>query len=624
VKYRGRCLAAGLASAGVLATGLAAPSALYARAQPPVPARAPAPHDATIPAPAPAPAPAPPPATPAPDPPAAQSVPAPAPAPVVVKQGPQPDPKRHKHRHKRTKHKHSRAHARKAASDTNTDAGVVPPGALPSARRVSVPRVLLDRFGIPPFLLPIYQAAGLQYNVRWEVLAAINEIETDYGRNLNVSSAGAMGWMQFIPSSWATYGVDANQDGKKDPYNPVDAIFAAARYLSAAGADKDLRKAILAYNHADWYADSVLQRARLLAALPSDLIGALTGLAQGRHPVIGWTRVARHSTRGANVRTLSILTRPSAPVVAVADGEVIRIGHSHRLGRFVRLRDVYGNTYTYGDLAAVAHRYAVLTPGAKQRMRSRRLREGSRVIAGTILARTIGTKEGATRGHVRFEVRPTGRHAPRIDPRPILAGWRLLSRAGPIGGHKASIGQLLLLDTRSLARYVLDDKRIRIYHCGRDDIRAGRIDRRVLVTLELLATSRLKPTVSTLLCGHSRLTTSGKVSEHISGNAVDISAINGVPILGHQGPGSVTDAAIQRLLTLQGPLKPHQIISLMTFAGVDNTLALPDHADHIHVGFRPRGAADSLTARSFDGVLDRSQWTRLMNRLSRVANPLAP
>ena len=95
--------------------------------------------------------------------------------------------------------------------------------------------MLLDRFPIPPFLLPIYQAAAMEYEVPWQVLAAINEIETDYGRNLNVSSAGAMGWMQFIPSSWKAYGVDANDDGRKDPYNPVDAIFAAGRYLKAAG-----------------------------------------------------------------------------------------------------------------------------------------------------------------------------------------------------------------------------------------------------------------------------------------------------------------------------------------------------------------------------------------------------
>ena len=64
---------------------------------------------------------------------------------------------------------------------------------------VGVPNFFIDRFRIPPFLLSIYQAAGIQYGIRWEVLAAINEIETDYGRNLNVSSAGAMGWMQFMP-----------------------------------------------------------------------------------------------------------------------------------------------------------------------------------------------------------------------------------------------------------------------------------------------------------------------------------------------------------------------------------------------------------------------------------------
>ena len=71
-----------------------------------------------------------------------------------------------------------------------------------SPTTVGVPNFFIDRFRIPPFLLPIYQAAGIQYGVRWEVLAAINEIETDYGRNLNVSSAGALGWMQFMPATW--------------------------------------------------------------------------------------------------------------------------------------------------------------------------------------------------------------------------------------------------------------------------------------------------------------------------------------------------------------------------------------------------------------------------------------
>ncbi|HEY7455222.1 MAG TPA: lytic transglycosylase domain-containing protein, partial [Thermoleophilaceae bacterium] len=133
-----------------------------------------------------------------------------------------------------------------------------------------VPNFIIRKFRVPPFLLSIYQAAGIEYGIRWEVLAAINEIETDYGRNLNVSSAGALGWMQFMPSTWKMYGTDANKDGRKDPYNPVDAIFAAARYLKAAGYEQDVRRAIFAYNHADWYVDSVLLRARLIAGVPAD------------------------------------------------------------------------------------------------------------------------------------------------------------------------------------------------------------------------------------------------------------------------------------------------------------------------------------------------------------------
>src|SRR5215218_4022888 len=64
--------------------------------------------------------------------------------------------------------------------------------ATPGPARIGVPNFFIEKFRIPPFLLPIYQAAGIEYGVRWEVLAAINEIETDYGRNLNVSSAGAL------------------------------------------------------------------------------------------------------------------------------------------------------------------------------------------------------------------------------------------------------------------------------------------------------------------------------------------------------------------------------------------------------------------------------------------------
>src|SRR6476469_2368399 len=188
-------------------------------------------------------------------------------------------------------------HAKKAAQKALADPGptVSTSGftlAQPGAAPIGVPNFFIDKFRIPPFLLPIYQAAGIEYGVRWEVLAAINEIETDYGRNLNISTAGAVGWMQFMPATLQTYGVDANRDGVKDPYNPVDAIFAAARYLRAAGGDQDLRRAIFAYNHAGWYVDSVLMRAQVIGGLPSDLVGWLTGLTQGHFPVHAKARYA--------------------------------------------------------------------------------------------------------------------------------------------------------------------------------------------------------------------------------------------------------------------------------------------------------------------------------------------
>ncbi len=161
-------------------------------------------------------------------------------------------------------------------------------GALAAELATSAASVqALGFYRIPLFLLPIYRAAAIQYGVPWQILAAINEVETDYGSDLSVSSAGAEGWMQFEPSTWLQYGVDALDAGYADPYNPVDAIFAAARYLHAAGAAKNLRTAILAYNHSEAYAESVLLRAKLISSYPKSVIATLTGLVDARLPVTG-------------------------------------------------------------------------------------------------------------------------------------------------------------------------------------------------------------------------------------------------------------------------------------------------------------------------------------------------
>ena len=143
----------------------------------------------------------------------------------------------------------------------------------------------------------------------------------------------------------------------------------------------------------------------------------------------------------------------------------------------------------------------------------------------------------------------------------------------------------------------------------------------MLATLEFLAASGFKPTVTSLKCGHSFLTASGNVSHHSSGNAVDIAAINGIPIMGNQGAGSIAELTIQRLMTLQGTLAPTQIISLMTFDGADNTFAMADHADHIHVGWRALYGTNSKMAKQINAILKPKQWIKLIDRLGEIDNP---
>ena len=148
---------------------------------------------------------------------------------------------------------------------------IVPAGqpALPSSETPNAPGSLDVPFplSIPPEqpavrsyeeLLALWHRAGDAYGVPWQVLAAINKIESDFGRNMGPSSAGAVGWMQFMPDTWLRWGLDVNGDGLADPWNPDDAVFAAARYLAAAGAHEDISRAVFAYNHAQWYVDEVL------------------------------------------------------------------------------------------------------------------------------------------------------------------------------------------------------------------------------------------------------------------------------------------------------------------------------------------------------------------------------
>jgi cell wall-associated NlpC family hydrolase len=117
-------------------------------------------------------------------------------------------------------------------------------------------------------LLALWQEAGRAYGVPWEILASIMRIESNFGANMGPSSAGAVGWMQFLPSTWTDWGVDANGDGIADPWNATDAVYAAARYLVATGAHDDLPGALWSYNHSWDYVAAVLEGARDFATDP--------------------------------------------------------------------------------------------------------------------------------------------------------------------------------------------------------------------------------------------------------------------------------------------------------------------------------------------------------------------
>ncbi len=598
---------------------------------------------------------------------------------------------------------------------------------LPFSLRSSfagLPSFFIESFQVPPFLLPIFQAAGTANGIPWQVLAAINEVETDYGRDLSVSSAGAEGWMQFLPSEWAQYGVDANGDGWEDPYNPADAIFAAAKYLRAAGGDTNIKAAIFSYNHSQAYVESVMLRAQLLGGTPSELLGAITGLTEARFPVHaashysdGFPTIAASGSSPAKTLVgTTIYSQAGAPVIAVADSEVVQIGDSPALGHFLALRDAYGNTYVYAELGEVASVYPVLEPrvhsatspritrhaakpeptpsgpatagaqprsplsegaavsglalGAAAGLESipsaplprastprhmpapppprlhvqvftegandvylHSLVPGVQVIAGTVLGHVgaaTGPAGAGEEAHIVFQIRPAGVGAPLIDPKPILDGWVALEDTSifrakgenPFLATSPTVGQVLLESKQQLEPQVLHDAGIHLGACARQDVQEGRVDKRVLAMLEYLSVSGLRPTASGLPCAPATpAALAANAPASASGETVDITAVNGIPIAGHQGPGSIADETVRKLLMLEGLSRPRRILSLMSYPGAAGALESASAADAIRVSFGALGSASAHAAALAASGLTPSEWIELIDRLGEIPDP---
>jgi cell wall-associated NlpC family hydrolase len=233
-------------------------------------------------------------------------------------------------------------------SAPTTQSTYVPAGDAAAYSRLSA--LLANGDQPPAFLIPIYKAAAHRYHVPWRILAAINFIESDYGRNMGTSSAGAVGWMQFMPSTWAEYGVDVDHRGAPNPYNPHDAIYAAARYLQANGARHDLRSAIFGYNHATWYVNEVMATAAVIGDNPvhadartNQQLGAMLTMARllngdpyvwgGGHG--GWQFVGGYDCSGFVSKVLhaagylsepqTTQTLPSQPGILPGPGQFVTI-----------------------------------------------------------------------------------------------------------------------------------------------------------------------------------------------------------------------------------------------------------------------------------------------------------
>jgi murein DD-endopeptidase MepM/ murein hydrolase activator NlpD len=202
------------------------------------------------------------------------------------------------------------------------------PAATPSSNALVLPEALSSQPANPQSLTPeelrpIWQSAADAYGIPWQVLAAINKVESDFGQNMGPSSAGAIGWMQFMPGTWTEYGTDANGDGVADPWNAEDAIYSAARYLAASGGQTDLRQAIFAYNHADWYVEEVLQLAAAYGSGGGELASSLealhVSLDQAQQDVVD----AKAAVRAGQERVGKLASAERSLLLDAADGELL-------------------------------------------------------------------------------------------------------------------------------------------------------------------------------------------------------------------------------------------------------------------------------------------------------------
>ena len=423
---------------------------------------------------------------------------------------------------------------------------------------------------VPAFLIPIYQRATKAYGLGPagpSILAAINEIETGFGVNQGPSSAGAVGWMQFMPATWAAYGVDADGDGRRDPANPEDAIHAAARYLKASGMPEDPEGAIFAYNHADWYVADVLSRAACFGGITGGALGSLSLLPKRQELICG----PAGDSRRVPADYLEAFQRAAGRYDLGEEGV-------WALAAIARLESDYGRGMSDAELAVRGplgieesnwSRYAV--DGDGDGVVKRHTPGDSAATLGRMIWASGGLRAGI------FQHNQASWYVEEVmdEAEPLAGKCRTKTVAYSIalpGPTAVPINWENVELTNSLQSW---------------DLQQGMIDPRLMLLIAAISQDH-KITISSLRSDHNMNTTSGNVSNHFFGRAVDIAAIDGVPctLVTPDGPcGSMARA----LALLPPGQRPTELIFCFDPDGPGPAFALPDHCDHIHAGYDDEG-----------------------------------
>lgn len=290
---------------------------------------------------------------------------------------------------------------------------------------------------IPKEFLPVYKEAGKKYDIAWTLIAAFHKVETNFGTAGNmVSSAGAIGHFQFLPETWlgwgygkappksvyedpamiaryGGYGVDADNDGKADPYNIKDAAFSCANYVSKSGGMADLQSAIFAYNHAQWYVDKVMDYYKMYSSgdyTPVENGGGTSGNGKYKMPVPSPVTITSGygsrvdpitGTAGEFHKGIDFSGSIATPILAVTNGTVVYSQFNNGgFGNCVIIQHSDGYYSLYGHMSSL------------------NVSVGQSVKTGSKVG-NMGTTGSSTGVHLHFGVYK-GIFVNPVDPSPFL------------------------------------------------------------------------------------------------------------------------------------------------------------------------------------------------------------